>query len=1209
MELSRRLYKVDYEAHLEEALAKRYSNTAEWIFEDPTYREWKESQRSQALWLTGEVGSGKTVTAASLIDQLQRDCSAHATPGNKPTMFYFFCDSKEAAKSDPSNVLTAFLGQLLNQKASFGHEIAKSTNNADKSFSFTPEKTTKILHRILSKIPKVFIVLDAIDECNGEKAKLLEHLFGLAKYARCIKLLVTSRPHPGLPLDQVSRRYQVTQMSLVEDRIMTDINKFISGQMRELPSIANISEDLRKRLRETILDQAGGMFLWASLAWEMFSNSWDYEWNTEGVEKRLETLKALGHASITSRKNPENSAAQTERTLYGYYTAILELTPARHRKNTKRLFRWLVTAHTPLTLAELRIAYALKDSHTCTDSLENQLHIGDFSDEVKSRCSPLIKIVGANQTVKLVHQSVKEFFLGGNHDESFAFKLDLAEAELKNSITCLTYLSFRDFSNIPAYLNPTHESEEDLRRIEQYPFLRYSALHWPYHTESVQEEPLVWKTFLAWAGQRINMNFAFRIFWYSEGRGPFPGNATPMHILCYLGLDRLVEKALSVRKASLARVKAAWGQPPLVWATVDGRDDVGRTPLHWAAANGHEKIVSILLRDNADPRAEASEKNSSICTPMHLAVDYGHMNVVQLLLEDAGNDGEWIEWLELASAGGHVELVKKIFDFGVDVNVPVGDYGSALHAAAYTDHIEVVEWLLQNGADVNLNYGQHGTPLQAAAFEGNLDIVRVLLDKGANVNAGGGIHGSPLQAAAYRDWNDIARELLGKGADANTKGGQHGSPIGAAIFSGHKGMVTLLTEYGAIFEEPTILRRASKLDEATEYAMELIEKEVRKGRLSGVEKRAEKVIQEFLKAIDNGNKRTLNVLFEIGFRAFKVAVKTGREGFLHFVVEKGMVILQMAVHKDFQDGVEILTKSYTKALTYVLDEGKPVLVEKLLFECVKGFKTLIEDGKDESVRDLETAAIEILFAVVESGNEVLIGIMAKVWVEAFEEFTNPKFIKDLMQLIRIFGDKWIISIRRRDTKRVTLWAKASAEALFYAIIGGQKRVVEMLSYILTQILQKALGQEPEDTVRWLLSVGRKEISQIGVQGMSQTQAERTVTLAAEFLLATELGNRHKDGQDCLTTQMKLLDLIEPVLSTLEDAGFLEIIEQTIQRLGSGKLDDCDDKTTLRTLEIRYSGVLDAIIRARGKTSLGEALNRAKLAVKSHADSIIAERWN
>lgn len=1210
LELSKRLHKVDYEAHLEEALAKRCENTAKWIFENQTYRSWETSPRHQSLWLTGEVGSGKTVTVASVIDQLQRNCSAPTAPGNRPMIVYFFCDSKEAAKSDPSNVLTAFLHQLLNQKASFGYEIAKSTKGAGRSFSFTLEKATKILRQILDKIPKVFLILDAIDECSGGEAQLLENLFGLTKYTNCLKLLVTSRPHPGPALDQVfrKRRGSIIPISLVEDRVRIDIERLISGKMQEFKSIENIREDLRQRLKVTILDQAGGMFLWAALAWEMFSNSWDYEWNVEGVEKRLETLVALGRSSITPRNYQRSLGVRGERTLYGYYTAILELIPAARRDNTKRLFSWLVTAHAPLTIAELRTAYALKDCHTCSDSLEDHLYAGDFSDEVKSRCSPFIKIVGANQTVKLVHQSVKEFFLETEHDEHFAFKLNFADAELKNSIACLTYLSFKDFSNIPSYQNQIHEDEEDLQRLEKYPFLRYSALHWSYHTKNVQEQPLVWKTFLAWAGLRINMNFSFRIFWYSEGKGPLPRNATPMHILCYFGLDKLVERALLARKASIARDKSTWGKPPLTWATVCDRDGVGRTPLHWAAANGHGEVVRILLRNDADPQAEAYEGGISACTPMHLAVDFGHMNVVQLLLDRAGDCGQRLEWLELASAGGHVELVKKIFSFGVDVNIQVGDYGSALHAAAYEDHIGVVRWLLQNGADVNLNYGQHGTPLQAAAFEGNLDIVRLLLDKGADVNAGGGLHGSPLQAAAYRDWKEIAQELLDRGADANVSGGQHGSPFGAAMFSGHQGMMALLKGYGSLPTEPAFLRRASELDKATVYAIGLIEKEVKKGRLPGVEKRAEKVVEEFRKAIANGNKRTLKVLFEIGFGAFKAAVRAGREGFLHFVVEKGMVILQMAAQKGYQEGVEILSKSYTKALTFVLDEGKPVLVEKLLFECVKGLKVLIEDERDDDVRDLEVAAIEIFFAVVDSKHDKLIKIMAKVWVEAFEEFMSPKFRKDLMKLIRTFAAKWIAEIRQRKAEKVTLWAKASAEALFAAVVGKQKGVVETLSYIFTQILQQVFAEESKDAVFWLLDIGKRELSQVDVSGMDQIQAEKTVLLAAEFLLATELGGRLEEGRDCQTAQMKLLDLSVPVFQTLEDASLLETVEQALRTFSSEKLDDCSDRKQLQILEGDISRVLDAIIRVDGGTGLEGALSRVKKAVRSHADSITTARW-
>lgn len=249
-----------------------------------------------------------------------------------------------------------------------------------------------------------------------------------------------------------------------------------------------------------------------------------------------------------------------------------------------------------------------------------------------------------------------------------------------------------------------------------------------------------------------------------------------MDILCYMGLDLLVEKAFSEEKGP--------DGSDLVWAQANSFDSIGRTALHWGASNGHTNVVRILLKNGGNPNVEARLEDDSTFTPLAIAVEYGHMEVVKLLVRDTGGDIERGRLLELAAVGGHTEVMEALTASGVDVNVIVGDR-SALHAAAFQDHIESVRWLLENGANVNLNDPRHGTPLQVAAYEGNLEIVKLLLDKNANPNLGNGVYGSPLHAAAFRDWKDVARVLIEGGADVKAKVGDYGTVVNAARTNGH----------------------------------------------------------------------------------------------------------------------------------------------------------------------------------------------------------------------------------------------------------------------------------------------------------------------------------------------------------------------------------------------------------------------------------------
>jgi ankyrin repeat protein len=100
----------------------------------------------------------------------------------------------------------------------------------------------------------------------------------------------------------------------------------------------------------------------------------------------------------------------------------------------------------------------------------------------------------------------------------------------------------------------------------------------------------------------------------------------------------------------------------------------------------------------------------------------------------------------------------------------VGDYGSALAAAAYRGKKGVIELLLESGADVNalLQVGDYGSALAAAAYRGKNRVIELLLESGADVNAllQAGDYGSALGAAMAGDTDneEVVQFLIKSGA-------------------------------------------------------------------------------------------------------------------------------------------------------------------------------------------------------------------------------------------------------------------------------------------------------------------------------------------------------------------------------------------------------------------------------------------------------------
>ncbi|KAH7150770.1 ankyrin repeat-containing domain protein [Fusarium sp. MPI-SDFR-AT-0072] len=89
--------------------------------------------------------------------------------------------------------------------------------------------------------------------------------------------------------------------------------------------------------------------------------------------------------------------------------------------------------------------------------------------------------------------------------------------------------------------------------------------------------------------------------------------------------------------------------------------------------------------------------------------------------------------LHIASAMGHLKVVKTLIAYGANVDeVDAAGY-SPIHYATRNNHTAIVVLLLENGADIHSRDPEGCTPLFRASQKGNNEIVERLLKHGAQV--------------------------------------------------------------------------------------------------------------------------------------------------------------------------------------------------------------------------------------------------------------------------------------------------------------------------------------------------------------------------------------------------------------------------------------------------------------------------------------------
>lgn len=260
--------------------------------------------------------------------------------------------------------------------------------------------------------------------------------------------------------------------------------------------------------------------------------------------------------------------------------------------------------------------------------------------------------------------------------------------------------------------------------------------------------------------------------------------ATPLHNAAYLGNMKIVDLLLKKGATSLnegnfrgqtpLHFACERGYPKIATRLLDGgadreaKDMIGRTPLMTTCLSRNMEIAKDLVKRGADINASL-KRGPATYTTLSVVAMYGFKDLVDLLIDmDASVSNDSLEpTLAFAVQMGHPGLFEYVRKKRVDITALKEKAPGFVFDAAAGGSVEIMKSLLDYGFDADQKDKDGWTPLHVAAVEGKVEMIEFLINEGLDKDARNMKGETAYHVARAAEANETADFLKNAGADTS----------------------------------------------------------------------------------------------------------------------------------------------------------------------------------------------------------------------------------------------------------------------------------------------------------------------------------------------------------------------------------------------------------------------------------------------------------
>ncbi|EXK35992.1 hypothetical protein FOMG_09184 [Fusarium oxysporum f. sp. melonis 26406] len=812
--------RVNPQDYLDVSRELRHEATGSWLTsDDSTFKRWKNGSNSK-LWLSGIPGSGKTVLCGLVIETVLEQSD------DLTAVCFAFCDYKNPDSCLPENILAALAVQLgLQGEEAFDLlEEYFDMLHPDDKLPTQPrlDDLVELVGCISEIYEKVFVVVDGIDECGDQVARMTRSLRAVVEGSETISSALFSRKEEEIR-EQLSEEFEHIEVSAhVKD--LKDYTLAEVSRRKVLKSIERTNPDLYKDILHALVHGAQGMFRWVACQIDHICN-------------------------LPNNKARRKALSELPPTLNETYDRVLQRVmqcPPQTQVCIRRALQWTALGSPKMNIASLCEAVSFQegmDVFEADDIIEPEI--------ISRNCGCLLRKSLDGNYFEFAHFTVLEYL---ERTEVGDFQYSEVTAYQSFVQASIGYLLLPHFDRVPTIIDTVEEAYAK-ERNQKHPFYKFatytplgvqrSTSTYPMHLKVMEEEPVlellkrlfdIHKTgnFRAWAHTVLSggQNELSTMHQLSNGPLHFAVLILSPKLCQFLidsGVDVNVVRDNSTPLAMTIALKdegflgRKMKDPQVIDCMIrtinvlldNGADTTFPIMGHSCMAYAIDSLDSHYLLQFIRPTSAVPEDAVTAFSNFKWKGESDDL-VLKAILKLAVGEEACPQWQPLASTAlsfsrGRGLKLPSMAPSSTSYNYSDLEYRQALEIASRFGLVEELSTLISDprygGAIVKPTDFELLSAATRSTSASSGKIIEMLLESGIDPNVCSTAGQNCLHISCESNSADVASVLLSRGVNPGSKDENGQTSWHAACYNGHEEVITLLQK-----EDGNVLENLATLD-------------------------------------------------------------------------------------------------------------------------------------------------------------------------------------------------------------------------------------------------------------------------------------------------------------------------------------------------------------------------------------------------------------